>query len=476
MSRKRLVGLIAITSLGAASLSACGSRLTDAEVLQQASGQSALAPVAANPVVAPAEIPGAPAASVGARGDPASTVTVPGAVSPYRNAPAAAAQVTSGPKQAASAAAAAGKPVNIGSIGLWSGLVGQLMGGAKLGSQVSVAYINAHGGLNGHPTNLIVADDGGDPATGLALAKKMIDEDHVLAFLNNLNGTNSASVIPYITGRGIPIVGGTGLEPETWSMPDVFPGASSPRVQSMLTVKAGIDQGFKNVGIIYCTEFALLCKSTTAFVEANASKVGGSVVFKQQVSLAQPDFTSQCLAAKSAGVDNFLLFLDPNSVLRLADACAAQNYHPRYATVGVVMASNLTSSPNTEGLVGPPNSFPFSYSGPESADFRRAFIEVTGNLPTSNFQASSWVGGLILQEAAKRLPADPKPADLFAGLYAMKATTFGGLAPSPLSFHPGKPAETTVCGFMAQIHSQAFVVVGGLKPRCLSFGSPVDFR
>jgi branched-chain amino acid transport system substrate-binding protein len=397
---------------------------------------------------------------------PTKTAAVGGAA-PARPGAGAAPASASGGGSNAPAKAVAGSPVNVGLLGLFSGILGQVLGSAKLGTQVAVAHINTTGGLNGHPINLIVADDGGDPAAGLALAKRLIDEDHVIAFLNSLNALNSSSVFPFINGRGVPVIGGIGVEPEYYTLPNAFPGAASPRIQSTVAVKYAIDQGFTKIGMLYCAEFSVLCSANAAAVKRDTPKLGGHILFTQQVSLAQPDYTSQCLTAKQAGVDGMLLAIDPNSVLRLAESCAAQNFHPRLFTLGIVFAANLTNSANTDQMFGAAADFPFSYQGPETAEFRKAYRDVTGGPPTTNLEASTWVGGLILQEAGRRLPADPKPSDVLSGLHAIKSNSFGGLVPAPLTYRAGSATPTPLCAYIVQIKDKAFVAPNGLKPTCL---------
>jgi branched-chain amino acid transport system substrate-binding protein len=295
----------------------------------------------------------------------------------------------------------------------------------------------------------------------------MIDEDHVIAFLNSLNALNSSAVFPFINGRGVPIIGGIGVEPEYYTQPNAFPGAASPRVQSEVAVKYAVDQGFKKIGVLYCAEFNVLCSANAGAVKNDARKLGTEIAFAQQVSLAQPDYTSQCLSAKQAGVDGMLLVLDPNSVLRLTDSCAAQNFHPKFFTLGIVFATDLAKSANTDSMFGAAADFPFAYQGPETAEFRKAYQDVIGGPPTTNLQASTWVGGLILQEAGRRLPADPKASDIIAGLHSIKSNSFGGLVPSPLTYKAGSATPSTLCAYIVQVRDRAFVAPNGLKPTCL---------
>lgn len=479
-TRGRGFVLAAVVCFACASVSACGSRLSDSEVLAQ--NAAAAQPSAAEGVG------GASTSGVGSTiTDPAVSTTIPGAVAttgPGATAPKRAGATVpagSGSGPAASGGTggsakngpATGSVVNVGQIGLFSGLLGSILGTIKTGTQVSVAYMNANGGLNGHRINLITADDGGDPATGLSIAQKMIDQDRVIAFVNNLNPLSSSTVFPYIAKRGVAIIGGIGLEAEYYTSPLAFPGSAAPRIQGDIAVKSTIEKGASKVGILYCAEFNILCSTTAKFIKADVPKFGGEVVFDQQVSIAQPDYTSQCLSAKAAGVNNFLVAFDPNSMIRLVNNCASQDYYPQYSTFGVILASQLTQAPAADGMLAGGSVFPFSHKSAATAAFHQAFEQVTGAPPVSNIESTAWVGGLILQEAGRNLPAQPTAADVLAGLHKIRNNNFGGLASAPISYFAGRATQTPTCAFIIKIDKGEFTAPQGLKPNCLptSFAS-----
>src|SRR5712691_2846318 len=60
-----------------------------------------------------------------------------------------------------SAAAPKGTPIRIGDVGTYSGFAGTTSIGGKYALEAWASYVNAHGGINGHPIDLIVKDDQG---------------------------------------------------------------------------------------------------------------------------------------------------------------------------------------------------------------------------------------------------------------------------------------------------------------------------
>ena len=82
-----------------------------------------------------------------------------------------------------------------------------------------------------------------------------------------------------------------------------------------------------------------------AHAEEAAKKFGIKVVYNAGASLTQPDYTSHCLGAQSAGAEIFAVSLDGNSVQSLARSCAAVGFHPIYSSISVVLNVDFDSNP-----------------------------------------------------------------------------------------------------------------------------------
>jgi branched-chain amino acid transport system substrate-binding protein len=284
---------------------------------------------------------------------------------------------------------------------------------------------------------------------------------------------STPTIAPYLQSVGVPAIGGTLAEENWFTNPDFFPEGSEAQIGNYIGVKVGIERGLTKVGVIYCVEFALLCSTDAQQTEQNASQLGGQVVYDEQVSLAQPDYTSECLSAKNAGVNNFEVILEPNSMVRFVNDCAIQGYHPYISTAGLVFDSTLLGTPNTNGMVAGASVFPFSVEAPATAVFNQAFQQITGSAPNDEFEAMAWVSGLILQAAGKDLPANPTPADVINGLDQIKNDTFGGLT-VPITYMKNQATPTQPCAWPLVINNGAFTAPGGMTPTCLAstYGVP----
>ena len=68
-----------------------------------------------------------------------------------------------------------GSPIVIGNIGSYSSAAGSAIVQEQQGLQAWVASVNAGGGIDGHPIDLILKQDNNTPATALAEARELLE-------------------------------------------------------------------------------------------------------------------------------------------------------------------------------------------------------------------------------------------------------------------------------------------------------------
>src|ERR1041385_144098 len=109
--------------------------------------------------------------------------------------------------------------------------------------------------------------------------------------------------------------------------------------------------GKTKLGSIICVESPNACDSADKMIAKVAQEFGFQQVYRARSSVAQPDYTAECLAARNAGVQTLLVFLDPNSVGRVASSCARQVFRPTIGIPWVVLADRMKDDPGLEGLL-----------------------------------------------------------------------------------------------------------------------------
>ncbi|MGA1792027.1 MAG: ABC transporter substrate-binding protein [bacterium] len=99
---------------------------------------------------------------------------------------------------------AAKEPYKVGAIFSVTGPASWLGEPERNTAQMIVDKVNAAGGINGHPIELIVYDTEGDETKSVLNAKKLIEKDKVLAIIGPSRSGSSLAIIPTINEAEVP--------------------------------------------------------------------------------------------------------------------------------------------------------------------------------------------------------------------------------------------------------------------------------
>jgi branched-chain amino acid transport system substrate-binding protein len=386
--------------------------------------------------------------------------------------------ISDGPKPAtpATPSNATRSPVKLGSVGTLSGPLGKPALAILSGVQIWQQHINSAGGVNGHPVTLVVADDGGDPARHRALHQKLVEQDHVLAFVQNFEViSRNKATIDYLNAKRIPVIGGEGSGDHYYQSPMYFPQAAAGDT-ILYTSIAGAAQytvakGKTKYGMLVCQE-AQLCKDGERVWTEAAPKLGVQIVYTGRGSLAQPDFTAQCLAARNAGVEVLLLILDPNSILRMLASCSRQGYSPILGLTGSEVEDQMRNDPNMDGALAMSSVFPYFQVGTPATDqFQAAMAKFAPQQARGVGPATGWTTGKLFEKVAAAMAEPPTTEAILRGLWSLRDDTLGGLT-QPLTFREGQNSpRDPACWFAMQVSNKKWVSPDGFQPHCAQQGT-----
>jgi branched-chain amino acid transport system substrate-binding protein len=366
--------------------------------------------------------------------------------------------------------AARGTPIRIGSVGTTSGPIGGALAPGVRAAQAWAAWINATGGIAGHPIELSVADDGGDPARHRSLVQQFVEDKGVVAFVHTTAALSGQSAVSYLESKRIPVVGSEGGSPWFLTSPMYFPQMpSDTRLAASfgnLMASLGKPQGFTKVAVVSCAE-AQGCASATD--QAGFDQAGLQVVYRSRASLAQPDYTAPCLAAKNQGAQMLFVALDGQANQRLADNCAAVDYRPLLVHSAQSTSPAELARPSMEGAyVGQSTAPWFQTSIPAVAEYDRVLKAFAPSVVSDGSAIQGWVSARLL-EAALRKAADPTTSTgILQGLYSIRGDDLGGLT-YPITFTAGAANNTAVmpaCYWVVKVQRGAFVSPDGGQRHC----------
>jgi branched-chain amino acid transport system substrate-binding protein len=383
---------------------------------------------------------------------------------------------TTTPATSASGSTATGAPIVIGSVGTYTeNAAGGFTDPGKPAIEAWASWVNAHGGINGHPVKLIVDDNQGDQAEAVSMVKQLVQQDHVVAFVSNQDGSLNAGYATYLEQQKIPVLGGSVFTLEPWvSNPMFFPeGLTAIQDMSSLAISAK-QLGITTVGSLACSE-AAQCAAANTLAKAVFGGAGIPYTYGGLVSSTATDYTASCLAAEQKGVKGLILLVPTSSEGQvIAGDCQRQNYTPSYIIPGEAIGAGYLQSSSFNNAFTSAPTLPWFSTAPAMADFNAAMKQYAPsvNLASSSVQepltaTDAWVSGLMFQEAVKLsgVTGIPTSADILAGLAKFKDETLGGMAAGLTYTNPTNKIEG--CYFTIQIKSQQFTLPNGATPSCV---------
>lgn len=374
--------------------------------------------------------------------------------------------------QEATVSTPSGDPIKIGHICSCSGVGAAISGKGIEVMQVWVDSVNDAGGINGHPVELYAEDVGYSPEKALSAAKKLVEQDGVVAFVGGVN-TLTAAYREYVEGKGIPVVGGYSYEAAYASSPNFFISGTGVGAGTVAQDLQIADAGLEKLGVMYCAEVPA-CAEIKAFSEKTAP-LAELEITSASISATQPNYTAQCNAFKDEGVDALFIGHSADVLVRVVDDCAKLGFEPTFVGLGVSFTTDLAENPAFEGslwLLTNANIWDESVPGVER--LRAAVEKYNPELLddpgfTNSTVNGAWVPGLLFEaasDAAGGFTPETTPAEIIAGLKKVKDEDLEGMAP-PLTFTDGVPANPT-CYFEAHLSDGQLVSDNEGKSVCLS--------
>ncbi|HEV3353276.1 MAG TPA: ABC transporter substrate-binding protein [Acidimicrobiales bacterium] len=466
----RSLGTLVLACLLVATLcAACGNRHSHQELLAAAQGSGGSSEFSQTGAGAAT---GGDAGSAGAQ----QAAGVAGAAGSSASGPvsgggraASGAASTGGASGGAGGSAAKGAPIVIGSVGTQSGIVGASISDGTRVLQAWAAGVNAQGGIKGHPVQVIVGDDGGDPSRHQQLVQQFVEEKHVAAFVYNSAPLSGQSSVQYLTQKRVPVIGSELGGQWFYTSPMFFPQTSSGLALTYVNI-AGIagfvvPKGKTKVATLTCQE-AQFCTDANRIWPQMAPSLGFQVVSQGRASLAQPDFTSECLSAKNANAQVLLMAMDTNSVGRVASSCARVDFHPVFSFATTVTVDRLRSDPNLDGTVlALPLAPWFQTSNASVAQYKDTMARYApGNTPTASGE-NGWASAKLFELAETRASDPTTSAGVLDGLWSIKNETLGGLIPAT-TFTKDQNAPEVKCWSVVVISGGQFTAPEGGQMHC----------
>lgn len=315
--------------------------------------------------------------------------------------------------------AATGEPVKIGLINNEGGQAISMPENRE-SAQAVVDYANENlGGIGGRPIELVVCKQGEDPNQARDCANQMVEAD-VSAVLMTSSG-NGNSMVPIITGAGIPYVSAAGQASSELTTPNAFMwGAGLPGALQSMAKYSG-EQGMKKV-----TAYTIDVPAATAGLQAIGTPSFQAAGVELKV-VAIPPGTPDATPQVSAGLED-----NPDGVVVIGESNLCTSVFKALGTVSTT-AEKMTIQPcaapavveavgagNLDGTKVFTNAVTNS-DDPETVLYNAIMEKYAPDTETEGFAVVGYQGMLGLVRATESVQGtDTSPAALTAAIKSAK--------------------------------------------------------
>jgi branched-chain amino acid transport system substrate-binding protein len=260
---------------------------------------------------------------------------------------------------------------------------------------------NDDGGINGYTFDYRIIDDQYDPSLTINAARKLVQEDNVLAVVGALGTATNLAAQGYLQSQKVPNVG---------------PGTGSPKVANDTTFMTWqnytVDGGFQAQYALKTLKAARLGITFQNDDLGGPFRAGADHVAKQLGStlhavpfgLDEQDFTPVASRLKSAGVDVAIVAGSPKNFPLIIEAAESINYRPKW------MAANYYAVPSVLKQLPDAQTRNMHFSTwhplPDDdavADMRSALKKYYPKAEPSVYTVEGWLSCTVFNEAFRRM-------------------------------------------------------------------------
>lgn len=324
--------------------------------------------------------------------------------------------------------------INIGESVPTSGLAGDTGKALALGASIYFSRVNAQGGINGEPINLITRDDGYDATRTLANTRELIDKENAVALIGYYGTTPLQELIKskMLDTAGIPLVG-------------AYTGADSVRTPGsayFFQTRAGYTQEVEKIVALLnehlgVTRIAVLAQKD-GFGEAGYTAIKNELA-KRNLQLAGEGWYDKTTGDTNAAAQA-LAKANPEAIIMVAISKPAGTFAKQFKALGgtsqlyglsAIQFDNVTRQAGLGAAhgIGLSQVFP----APTNAQLKlvREFqADADSFLKSGDYPSYALLEGYIsarlLTEALKRAGKNPTRASVYAALTNMHHYDLGG--------------------------------------------------
>jgi branched-chain amino acid transport system substrate-binding protein len=369
-------------------------------------------------------------------------------------------------------AIAAKEPITIGYLPALTGPSSSTGVGMNRGIQLAVQEINAAGGINGRPIELIVRDTQSDPTKAVNGAAELSHGAKVSFVYGPVNSGESLAVVPLLARTNTPQMHPCWVDSLTDSKKYPMCFRNAPTNQQI-----GAAANRYVVDVLKCKKVAVISDTTgygTASVNAYVPMLkakGTEAVYQGNVDAANPDLTAEIMRMRSAGAEAIMPWsVNPGFLSRIINTRGQMQWDVPIVgqtTLGSGQTRALLEKPEYWAKVYPNNFRPVCYS-PDGKlpDRTTAFLDRLKHAQIDLGDTLLWWVGVgydspyLIAEAMTNVGSEPEQVVGYLNRLKEYPGVYGDISFTP-ERHDGYPDEEVIMVEANSLQGGAFKLAPG---------------
>ena len=349
----------------------------------------------------------------------------------------------------APAASLAADSVKIGYTGPLSGSLSLLGQGVRDGIDVYVQYINDQGGVNGHKIEFIAEDDGYEPMRTLAAAKKLSEQDNVIALVSPAGTPNVTAMIGYSQERKMPIIAPYAFSHALTTPIKRYVFTTLPEVRLQADVLGGyIVNQLKQTKIAAIYQNDDFGQDAVAGLDERLKKSNIALI-KLPFDRGSTNFSGVVAQAREAGAEHVVFLGIPRDAALVMKEANKMGWKPQFSghnALGDPQTFTLAGAPLVEGAIAVAVMEPLDSNKPQVAEFIARQHKYLPKTSPTTYSMHGYNAAELFVEALKRVQGEPTGDKIVASLESIKGFDTGLMG--PITFSPDQHAGSQSVSFM----------------------------
>ena len=172
------------------------------------------------------------------------------------------------------------------------------------GIKLAFKEVNEAGGIDGKKIILVSEDNKSEPAETANAAKKLIEQDQVVAIMGAVASSNTLAAAPIAQAAGVPMITATSTNPQVTETGDfIFRTCFIDPFQGTVMSKFATNTLKAKTAAIFTDITSDYSKGLTEVFKADFQKLGGKIVAAESYAQKDTDYNAQLTKIKAANPD-----------------------------------------------------------------------------------------------------------------------------------------------------------------------------